>query len=140
MNIELTTDWPHEKIAVYHPQITAAFAKLAEQYPHDVSVRGLAEAAISGAQQLWLVREGEEFKSFCLTETKTNDATGYKSVVITSLAGEGGQELAPLVAEVEKWAASIGANEVQVVGRWGWKRGFEREGYRMDAILLRKAL
>src|SRR5690606_29955334 len=42
LSIHCTTDWPFEKIAGYGPQITAAFKKLVERFPTDITLKSLA--------------------------------------------------------------------------------------------------
>jgi hypothetical protein len=139
VRIELTTDWPSEKIAQYGPDITAALHKLVGRFPHVWTMKSLSEDIFSGNAQLWLIMEGDEFRSFVLTEIKTTPATGHKSVILTGLAGEGGIDVCPLIADIERWAWSIGADEVCPVGRLGWKKGLAPLGYSADIIFYRKA-
>lgn len=138
MRIELTSDWPAERIARYGPDITAALRKLVDRFPNVWTMRSLADELFSGKSQLWLILDGEDFLSFVLTEIKTTPATGYKSVILTGLAGEGGIDVCPLIADIERWAWSIGADEVCPVGRLGWKKGLAPLGYSADIIFYRK--
>lgn len=142
MNLSLhyTGDWPFERVAAYGPQITAAMRKLAERFPKDVSVPALFDEIASGARQLWLILDGEEFKSFMVSEIKDNPFTGSKSLMVTSLAGEGGEEIVPLIADVEAWAAQNGITDVIPVGRKGWGRALEKMGYKLDVCLFRKEI
>lgn len=140
LSIHNTTDWPFEKIAVYGPQITAAFKKLADRFPKDMTVRSIADEVMSGRQQLWLIMDGEEFKSFVTTEIKINQHTGHKSVQLVNLAGEGGQDLVGLIADIEAWAIEQGAEEIIPMCRAGFKRPLEGLGYRQDVSLYRKTL
>lgn len=140
LSIHNTTDWNMERIAAYGPQITAAFRKLVERFPNDMTLKSLADDVMSGRQQLWLIMDGEEFKSFLTTEIKTNDYTGHKTVNLINLAGEGGQDLTYLIKDVEDWAAEQGADEIIPVCRSGFKKPLESLGYRMDVSLFRKSL
>lgn len=140
LTIHNTVDWPFERIASYGPQITAAFRKLVDRFPKDMTLKSIADEVLSGRQQLWLILEGEEFKSFVTTEIKVNDYTGHKSVHLINLAGEGGQDLVPLIEEIEKWAAEQGADEIVPICRIGFRKPLEKLGYRMDVSLYRKAL
>ena len=139
MNIELTSEWPAERIARYGTDITAALRKLVDRFPNVWTMTSLAEDIFSGKSQLWLIMEGEEFRSFVLTEVKNTPATGHKSVILTGLAGEGGIDICPLIGAIEEWAWSIGADEVCPVGRLGWKKGLAPLGYSADIIFYRKA-
>lgn len=142
MNLSLhyTGDWHYEQVAKYGADITASMQKLAKRFPKDVSVPALFDEILSGQRQLWLILDGEEFKSFMLSEIKNNPFTGSKTLMITSLAGEGGEELAFLITDVEKWAAENGITDVVPVGRLGWKRSLEKMGYKMDVCLFRKEI
>lgn len=140
LSIHNTTGWPYERLLAYGPAITGAFRKLAERFPKDMTVQSLFDEVQSGRQQLWLILEGEEFKSFVTTEIKTNDWTGHKSVQLMNLAGEGGLDLVPLIEEIEKWAISEGAQEIVPICRVGFRKPLEEQGYRMSVCLFRKEL
>ena len=140
LSIHNTTDWPLEKIVGYGPQITAAFKKLVERFPNDMTLKSVADDVMSGRQQLWLILEGEEFRSFVTTEIKVNDYTGHKTVHLVNLAGEGGTDLVGLISEIEKWAAEQGAKEVIPICRIGFRKALEKLGYRMDVSLYRKEI
>lgn len=140
LSIHNTTEWPYERLLSYGAEITAAFRKLAERFPKDMTVHSLFDEVQSGRQQLWLILEGEEFKSFVTTEIKTNDWTGHKSVQLMNLAGEGGLDLVPLIEEIEKWAISEGAQEIVPICRVGFRKPLEEQGYRMSVCLFRKEL
>lgn len=138
--IHNTEDWPHERLSAYGKDITAAMRRLAERFPKDVTLESLASDVIAGKQQLWLILDGEQFLSFVMSEMKTNTATGHRHVTVTSMAGEDGVDSAPLIQDIETWAKEHGADEIRVVGRYGWKRPLGSLGYEMDAALFRKDL
>ena len=141
LSIHNTTDWPFDRIAGYGPQITAAMRKLVERFPHQVTVRSLAEDIFSGKNQLWLILDDEDaFVAFVTSEIKVNEATGYKTVILSELAGEGGTDLVQLIGPIEDWARSIGAQELTPVGRLGWRKSLARQGYEADIVLYRKEL
>ena len=70
--------------------------KLVARFPREVTIKSLAEDIITGKQVLWLILEGDEFRSFVLTEIKHNPATDIKTSFVTSLAGEDGIDAVPL--------------------------------------------
>ena len=140
LSIHNTTDWPFDRVAGYGKELTAAFKKLVERFPNDMTLKSLAEDVMSGRQQLWLILEGDEFRSFVTTEIKINDYTGHKTVHLVNLAGEGGVDLVPLIGEIEKWAAEQGANEVIPICRIGFRKALEKLGYRIDVSLYRKEI
>ena len=136
----LTTDWSFDKLAPFGKDITAAMVKLAARFPKDTTVESLAEDVMSGRCQLWLVLDEGKFVLMGLTEIKLNPATGNKSVFIPSLGGVDGIATVPLIKGVEEYARSIGAHEVTICGRDGWKRPLAKQGYRARTALYRKDL
>ena len=140
LTIHNTTKWPFEDVARYGKELTAAFKKLAERFPNDMTVKSLFDLVSTGRHQLWLILDGEEFKSFVTTEIKVNDYTGHKSVHLINLAGEGGADLVPLIADIEKWALEEGAQSIEPVCRDGFGRALQKLGYRKDVSLFRKDL
>lgn len=140
LSIHLTTDWPFEKVARYGKDITAAMKKLVERFPNDLTLESVAEEIIAGKQQLWLILDEEEFKAFVTSEIKVNEATGHKTVQLMELAGDGGIDLVPMIADIEKWAVEIGAHELTPLGRDGWRKPLAKAGYRPKLTLYSKDL
>jgi hypothetical protein len=140
LSVHNTTDWPADRLLPYGREITAAMHKLAARFPREVSVPHLAQEIISGKRQLFLILDGERFVSFVLTEIQTNDATGVKTLVIPSFAGEEGASTVHLIGELEAWGRENGCDESLIFGRMGWKKPLAAEGYKMDMCLFRKKI
>jgi hypothetical protein len=141
MRVELTSNWPAEKFTLYGPAVTTAMRKLAERFPREVTVEHLARDVIDGKRQLWLVLDDDDrFVAFVLTEIQVNDATGLKTLVIPSFAGDEGAATVPLIGAIEAWGKEQGCDEVMVWGRRGWKPALAKEGYSLDLAIFRKAL
>lgn len=141
MKIVLTSDWSFEQLAPYTKDITAAMQKLRDKFPREVDVQHLANEIITGKRQLWLIlNDDDSFISFLLSEIQTNNATGLKTVVLPSFAGEKGAETVHLIGAVEDWGREQGCDEAIAYGRWGWKRAMEKEGYEMNMVAFRKTL
>lgn len=140
LTIHNTESWDHERVMAYGPQITGAMHKLQARFPHDVSIPDLFQAILSGARQLWLILDGDVFGSFVLTEVRDNPETNHMMVIATDLAGEGGLDVVPLVSGIEEWARKIGADEVRLVGRVGWRKALSKEGYHAGVMTYTKAL
>ena len=141
LNIHLTQDWPIERLEPYGKALTHAMRKLCEKYPDDISVKGMMDEITSGKNQLWLILdEDEEFKAFVTSEITTSDITGKKRVTLCDLGGEGGVDLADLIEPIEDWARSIGAVELDPVGRIGWRKSLAKHGYQPIISRYRKVL
>ena len=136
----LTSDWSLDRLLPYGPQITAAMRKLRERFPEDATMESMARDMFSGEIQLWLMLEDEQFKGVVFTAVKEVPATGYKTVVVTGLAGEDGVDLCGHISAIEAWATEIGAKSVTPVGRQGWKRPLAKLGYAVDRVTYRKDL
>lgn len=136
-----TSDWAFDEIAKYGRELTAAFVKLSQTFPDDITPQGIFASLNKGEHHLWLVLDEDRFVSFILTKTHTIDATGKKVVTITSLAGEDGLASGEAIySEIEKWAVEQGADIGAIEGRFGWKRIAARHGYEMYAVIYRKHL
>lgn len=141
LSIHLTTDWPLERLAKYGPELTAAMNKLAARFPEDVSLEKLAAEIASGQQKLWLILdEYDAFRAFVTSKTETSAVTGRTCVQLCELGGEGGLNLVEMIKPIEEWARAIGADEINPVGRFGWRKELARLGYRPAVIRYRKVL
>ena len=136
-----TSSWTFDQIAKYGKELTAAFVKLSQTFPDDITPQGIFASLNKGEHQLWIVLDEDRFVSFILTKTHVIDATGKKVVTITSLAGEDGLASGPDIYEtIEAWAIEQDADIGAVEGRLGWKRIAARYGYEPYAVIYRKHL
>lgn len=134
----LTRDWSLEQLMPYSPQITAAMRKLRAKFPEDSTMESMAQDMMSGAVQLWLMLDADDFKGIVLTTIKTVEPTGYSAVIVIGLAGEDGVELISHIDAIEDWAREQGVKSVCPVGRMGWKKPLEKLGYFVDRVVYRK--
>jgi hypothetical protein len=141
MKVVNTSSWPYEKVAAYGAEITAAFGKLRDRFPREVTIEHLFGEIMLGRRVLWLIlTDDDEFVSFVLTMVQVNEATGLKTMVIPSFAGDEGLETVPLISELEEWGRQQGCDESLVYGRRGWKPALAKEGYSLDMAIFRKPL
>lgn len=136
--LHLTTTWPLERILSYSPQITAAMKKIIERFPQDATLKSMADDVLSGAVQLWIMLDGDEFKGIVMTDIRTVEATGHKAARIVALGGIDGVELTPHIETIEAWAWEQNADCVLPVGRVGWKKPLEKLGYSVERVVYRK--
>jgi len=136
--LHLTTDWPLERVLSYGPQITAAMKKIIDRFPQDATLKSMADDVLSGAVQLWIMLDGEEFKGIVMTDVQTIPATGHKAARIVALGGVDGVDLCPHIETIEAWAWEQDADCVLPVGREGWKRPLAKLGYSVERIVYRK--
>lgn len=136
--LHLTSNWPVERVLSYSPQITAAMKKIIERFPDDATLKSMADDVLSGAVQMWVMLDGDEFKGVVLTDFQTVPATGHKAARIVALGGVDGVDLCPHIATIEEWAWENNADCVLPVGREGWKRPLAKLGYSVERIVYRK--
>nr|WP_017195987.1 hypothetical protein [Bartonella birtlesii] len=136
----LTEQWSWEKIAPYQEALNAALQKYVRRFPDDVCLETIAEELIGGQAQLWLVlKNNRQFSAFAITKVEST-YMGKKRVVLSDLAGEGGQQLVKLIDKVEAWARTINAEEMQMFARAGWGKMLSQYGYSRNLIYYRKVL
>lgn len=115
-------------------KLQAVYDKTHFWMPKDVLVQKL----LDGTMGLWLVGDGETVSSvFC---TRTVLQYDVKIVEIVLYSGEWSDEIKALLATVEDWARSVGADAVRVEGRWPWKRVLKSEGYTFEHVALFKLI
>jgi hypothetical protein len=140
LSIHNTTDWPAARLLPYGAEITAAMHKLVARFPRDVTVVQLGQEVLAGKKQLWLIMDGEKFVSFVLTEIQINEATGAKTLVIPSFAGDEAIATMPLIAELHRFGRENDCTEARILARKGWTKALLDQGYRTDVSLFRKSL
>jgi len=141
LSVHLTQDWPLERLARYGPELVAAMKKLVRRFPDELSVRTLFEQIMRGEQQLWLILdESEAFKAFATSEITISEFTGKRRVILCELAGAGGVDLTDLIEPFEDWAREIGAAEVHVIGRTGWRKALATHGFKPFIMRYRKVV
>ncbi|WP_024864268.1 hypothetical protein [Bartonella doshiae] len=139
-SVYLTEQWAWKKIARYYDELNAALKKYAQRFPDDVCLATIAEELATGKAQLWIgLKKKTQFSAFAITKIEVTH-TGKKRVVLSDLAGEGGLKLVPLIDEIEKWARTINAEEVLMLGRRGWAKQLAHHGYSLNLIHYRKVL
>jgi len=133
-----TRNWSQEEIAKYGKDITASFQKLVRRYPDDVTVESLFQDCLSGAKELWLILEDDEFLAMAMTRLGETGA-GTRLLTIADLAGRGWRKWFDVLADtLEAYAEENGAIP-QWEGRYGWGKAVaEKRGYKPVAVLYRK--
>jgi hypothetical protein len=138
LSVHNVTDWSADQFD--WPNVMSALATYCEPFPEDVTVESVLMDVVHGKQTLWIVRDGGVTVSVVLVQIGRIDATGWVRATITGYGGTKGIEALPLLAQIEDWARDQGANEIEVVGRVGWRRALAPQGYAEKVTILRKRL
>ncbi len=117
-----------------------------EFWPH---ARGLIKAAIDatnlsdfadiesdvleGKQLLWLAWSGK-IEAAATTHLSRNVCT------LTAVSGHQMERWLSLRAKIEQYAKDEGCHTIRAYGRKGWERVLANDGYRVEHVILEKAL
>ncbi|WP_375610955.1 MULTISPECIES: hypothetical protein [unclassified Bartonella] len=136
----LTTSWDMERIAPYLEDIIASFREYVERFKHEITLQELLEAICSGKKQLWLVLDDDERFLAAFTTQIQQTVLGKKRALICECSGKGVLDQVDNLTFVEDWARENGAFEIEILGRLGWKRALNKQGYGIDMLYYRKEL
>ncbi|MBB5074429.1 hypothetical protein HNQ69_001571 [Bartonella callosciuri] len=136
----LTSSWDKERIAPYLEEILAAFRRYVERFKHEMTLQELIEAICSGKKQLWLILDDDERFLAAVTTQLQYTALGKKRALICECSGKGVLDLVDNLKFAEDWARENGAHEMEILGRLGWQRALNKQGYGIDMIYYRKDL
>lgn len=88
---------------------------------------------LSGDQFLWLAIS-DRVEAAATTHLSRNVCT------VTAVGGYQRERWLSLRAEIEKYAKEEGCHTIRAYGRKGWQRVLENDGWRVEHVILEKAL
>ncbi|WP_208436754.1 hypothetical protein, partial [Bartonella tribocorum] len=138
--VYLTTSWDMERIAPYLEDIIASFRAYVERFKHEITLQDLIEAICTGEKQLWLVLDDDERFLAAFTTQIQQTVLGKKRALICECSGKGVLDQVDNLQVAEDWARENGAFEIEILGRLGWKRALNKQGYGIDMLYYRKEL
>ncbi|PIT67952.1 hypothetical protein [Bartonella tribocorum] len=138
--VYLTTSWDMERIAPYLEEIIASFRGYVERFKHEMTLQDLIEAICTGKKQLWLVLDDNERFLAAVTTQIQQTVLGKKRALICECSGKGVLDQVDNLQVAEDWARENGAFEIEILGRLGWKRALNKQGYGIDMLYYRKEL
>ncbi|GAA5099195.1 hypothetical protein [Bartonella acomydis] len=136
----LTTFWDMERIAPYFEDIIASLSAYVERFKHEITLQELIEAICSGKKQLWLVLDDDKRFLAAVTTQIQETVLGKKRALICECSGKGILDQIDNLKIAEDWARENGAFEIEILGRLGWKRALNKQGYGIDMLYYRKEL
>lgn len=127
---DLPKIWPH---------LISLFTKGRQYWEKHYSLADIYASILSGVTQLWVAKdEAHDVKLAMLTEVRVYPQT--KVLRIIYLGGSQLKRALHHLEFVELWARRQGCASVEVLGRTGWLRRLETEGYEFEAVFLTKDL
>jgi len=88
---------------------------------------------LKGDQLLWLAIS-DHVEAAATTHLSRNACT------VTAVSGHQRERWLPLRAKIEKYAKDEGCHTIRAYGRKGWERVLANDGYRIEHVILEKAL
>lgn len=139
LSIHDTTHWDRDRFD--WPNVMRAIKTYTDRFPNDATPETVLREVARGAMTLWVVcDEAGETVGAVLVTIEVVQATGWKRASVHGYGGERGIEALPLLDHIEAWARKYGCDEIEAVGRIGWRKLLGDMGYREDAVILRKRL
>lgn len=139
--IEQANRWPSERVEAFSASIIGLLQKLVDQFPLDETVEHLLHVATNN--QLWVAYDTNDYPYRALmvvmSRIATVPVTGQRLLEFTIIGDDRFEEAAPLVTEVEEWAArEHGITRYRGLGRPGFGKHIKHLGYRCRAETLEK--
>lgn len=148
MQVVYTNGWTWEQMRPHWPAVMQALRRREREGGAAEDIARRAENLFSGRERLWLILdEGEAVFLVTLTVETTRETGRRKAVLQTLTATDQGASMGlarkmdagrTALAEIERWAAERGIDEIEMTGRAGLKRLMEPQGYRQEAVVMRK--
>ncbi|WP_273755688.1 hypothetical protein [Bartonella sp. MM73XJBT.G] len=138
--VYLTSSWDLERIAPYFEEILASLRAYVERFKHEMTLQELLEAICTGKKQLWLVLDDDERFLAAVTTQIQETVLGKKRALICECSGKDVLDQIENLKVVEDWARENSAFEIEILGRLGWKRALNKQGYGIGMLYYRKEL
>ena len=94
---------------------------------------GIEKDVLAGDQLLWLAIS-DRVEAAATTHLSRNICT------VTAVGGYQRERWLALRAKIEKYAKDEGCHTIRAYGRKGWERVLANDGYRVEHVILEKAL
>jgi len=86
----------------------------------------------------WIATEGHKIRAACVTQIISGEHGSQ--CFIRHCAGLGREEWLHYLSLIELWARGCGCASIELIGRKGWIRTLQPQGYEERAVVLRKVL
>lgn len=136
----VSATWTQEQIDAAWPDVLRCLQAYVDKFPTDETLDNLVKQICNGSLALWLVEDNGENIMAVLTRGITVDPTAKRQVQLLAVGGERGDDVMPLLKDIEAWAKAKGADEMEIIGRLGWRKRLAKQGYGTVAQLYRKTL
>lgn len=140
VELHLVSRWGSERVVPVLYELRALLRKFVEAWPGDETLETLCQAIDEGNTQLWVAFEDKIPKFLLLGSLKSNPATGLVRYEIRTGVGEFRSEELWRIADIEKYAAKRGADEIEMTTLPGFRRVLTKYGYKPILETIRKKL
>lgn len=140
VELHLVSRWGSERVVPILEELQVLLRKFVEAWPGDVTFESLCQDINDGNTQLWIAFEDKAPKFLILGSLKTIEATGVKRYEIKIGVGEFRNSELYRIADIEKYAAKRGADEIEMTTLPGFRRVLTKYGYKPILETIRKQL
>lgn len=128
-----------EQLAHYWPHIANALARVPHIWENHHTLESLHNDAIEGRIQVWGVGSKSRWDMILFTDVWKEANTGIATMRIFLAVGKGIDDYLDLIdAQLDRFAAKVGCDFVEIIGRDGWARLLKKIGFRQEAVILRR--
>lgn len=143
LKLENVQAWTPERITAAAPSILACIQRCVDEFPTELTVEWLVGDVQAGRREMWIVFDEDVPDVAVLvgfTEFRHYYATGHPFIEVCGLGGARAREALPLLAEIQAWGKANGAKACHVVGREGWAKLLQDQGYTKKSVTLKLEL
>lgn len=129
---------PPDKLDSILGSVSKYIENAIEYSNNEVTIDSIVKELYTGYKQLWVISD-DRFKIVGACVTELSNYPNKRVVRIILLGGTGLDSWAKLVSDtIGSWGKGFGATAIEVIGRKGWIRVLEKQGYKLAYFHLLK--
>ena len=123
----------------YWPHVVSYIQDALEHTDQEISLESILSDIANQTRQLWIIKHGNEYLAGIITEIEEYD-TGLKVGQVTFAGGRDHDLWDHFTDLVGEWFKEQGCQKIEIIGRLGWKRLYEKRGFKPKYLIMRKDL
>ena len=142
LTLEKATILPVETrlLDYYWPFVVNYIQDALEHSDGEVSLGSIYADIANQKKQLWVIKHRNEYLAGIVTDLITYEDNGLKVGQILFAGGKDHHLWDHFTETVGEWFKENGCHKIEIVGRMGWKRLYEKKGFKPAYLILRKDL
>lgn len=124
----------------FYSEIAIPFIQLAlERTDGETSLESILSDIANRTRQLWVIKDQDEYIAAVVTMIYTTQ-TGFKIGEVSFAGGRDQEKWDHFVDVVGQWFKEQGCKFIDIIGRPGWHRLYEKRGFTLLNVQLRRGL